>query len=243
MDIDALLLEGTHVLPAGQPSREPLTEAEVERLCVELSEATEGIVLANYSAQNIDRLVTLFRAAKRSGRHLVLDLYAATIARATGAATIPQAEWDGVLVYVPQSQRVRVKASGEFERVEAIRSQRIYPEDLVGRAGELVLTFRGSMAREIERAGCLVGARALWSLWSGYLSRPAGEEMRHWFDSHGITLTIAHASGHATIETLQRFVAALSPQQVVPIHTAAPERFPELFPNVNLRADGEWWTV
>ena len=50
------------------------------------------MVLTAYSAQNIDRLVTLFRAAKRTGRTLVLDLYAATIAVATGRDTIPQTD-------------------------------------------------------------------------------------------------------------------------------------------------------
>ena len=51
------------------------------------------MVLAAYSGRNVDRLVTLFRAAKRSRSTLVLDLYAAAIARATGRDTSPQAEW------------------------------------------------------------------------------------------------------------------------------------------------------
>ena len=40
--------------------------------------------------------------------------------------TIPQASWDGVRVFVPQSQRVRVKETREFDRVAAVRSSRIY---------------------------------------------------------------------------------------------------------------------
>ncbi len=35
------------------------------------------------SAQNVDRIVTVYRAAKRTGRVLVLDLYAAVALRAT----------------------------------------------------------------------------------------------------------------------------------------------------------------
>jgi ribonuclease J len=82
-------------------------------------------VLAMYSAQNIDRLVTMFRACLRSGRQLVLDHYGASIAAATANGNIPQAGFDGLLVYVPQRQRVQVKALGEFDRVSGIRAVRI----------------------------------------------------------------------------------------------------------------------
>ncbi len=132
------------------------------------------MVLACYSAQNIDRLVTLFRAAKRCGRTLVMDLYAATMARATGRDSVPQADWDGVRVFIPLTQRIKVKESQEFNRVNWVRKQRVFPEELASRAGELVMTFRWSMAAELDRAGCLEGAHAVWSMWRGYLDETSG---------------------------------------------------------------------
>lgn len=108
-----------------------------------------------YSAQNIDRLVTMFRACVQSGRYLVLDLYAASIASATGNPNIPKAGFEKLLVYVPLRQRIQVKESREFERVIGLRPVRIYPEELEARAHELVLNFRTSMIREIEKAHCL----------------------------------------------------------------------------------------
>lgn len=112
-DIDVLLLEGTQV---GRGLRAPpgdLSEDDLEDRCRQLFLETEGMVLVCYSGQNVDRLVSLYRAAKRAGRELVLDLYAATIAAATATATIPQAHWYRIRIYVPQVQRVRVKRSGE----------------------------------------------------------------------------------------------------------------------------------
>jgi diguanylate cyclase (GGDEF)-like protein len=38
-----------------------------------------GLVLVHTSAQNVDRIVSIFRAARRTGRRLVIDLYAAAI--------------------------------------------------------------------------------------------------------------------------------------------------------------------
>ena len=47
----------------------------------------------------------------------MLDLYGASIARATGNPNIPQPgpEWERVHVFVPQWQRLKVKQSEEFE--------------------------------------------------------------------------------------------------------------------------------
>ena len=42
---------------------------------------------------------------------------------------------------------------------------------------------------------------------------------------------------------LQKLVAAVKPQKVVPIHTFFPERYDELFQNAETHEDGEWWEV
>jgi ribonuclease J len=99
------------------------------------------------------------------------------------------------------------------------------------------------MLAELDRTECLAGAEALWSMWPGYLERPSGIALRDRLAELGIPLTIAHASGHATVGDLERLVAALRPERVVPIHTATPERFSELFAGAELHADGEWWPV
>ena len=111
------------------------------------------------------------------------------------------------------------------------------------RAGELVLLFRGSMIREVEAMGCLAGAQAVWSMWPGYLKERSGESVLRFLQEHDIPLVVHHASGHAHVPDLQRLVASLRPERVVPIHTFAAERFEEFFPRVVLRGDGEWWEV
>ena len=140
---------------------------------------------------------------------------------------------------------IRSKRGRAFERIAPIRSARLYPEDLAGLADRLVLSFRGSMAGELQRADCLSGASALWSMWTGYLDAPSGGELRSWLDRHDIPLTIAHTSGHATVADLKRLVIAMRPARVVPIHTAAPELFQDRFSAacVELHVDGQWWSV
>jgi hypothetical protein len=66
----------------------------------------------------------------------------------------------------------------QFDRTESVYAWRIFPEDLAPRARELVLIFRPSMVRELERAGALEGALGIWSLWSGYLKKPYEQRMQ-----------------------------------------------------------------
>jgi hypothetical protein len=174
----------------------------------------------------------------------VVEGFAPDFPRASGRAqTIPQATWGGIRVFIPRSQRVKLKENRAFERTKAVRAHRLFPEQLAEQASQLVLVFRGSMLRELEEARCLDGATAIWSLWSGYLDGPAGQRLKNDLDRLGIPLRLLHASGHATVQDLQRLATTLGPEQIVPIHTAAPERYDELFEGVMRHHDGEWWSV
>jgi ribonuclease J len=52
-----------------------------------------------------------------------------------------------------------------------------------------------------------------------------------------------HTSGHASPHDLRRFALAMAPEVLVPIHSAAPERFVDIYPNVVRHPDNEWWSV
>jgi ribonuclease J len=79
-EIDALLVEGSS-LGRLRDDQRFATESDVEQRLVTLFAATSGLALVHTSAQNIDRIVSIYRASKRTGRKLVIDLYAAAIRR------------------------------------------------------------------------------------------------------------------------------------------------------------------
>ncbi|HOX44523.1 MAG TPA: MBL fold metallo-hydrolase [Myxococcota bacterium] len=239
--IDTLLMEGTLVGAEMDDPRGLATEADVEHECIALFKETQGLALAAYSSQNIDRLVTLYRATIQADRDFVMDLYTATVAVATGHPTIPRPGWERVRVFVPFRQRLQVKESGDFSRVDSIKVSRIFPEELASTPAKFVLTFRASMSRDLERAKCLLGARLIWSLWRGYLE--ADNRTRAFCQDHGITIHHVHSSGHAFVHDLQRLADALKPRVVVPIHTTGAKGFEQLFEWVALRPDRTWWEV
>lgn len=239
--VDVLLMEGTHVRADGGHDRRGPTEQGVEERCVDIAQATRGAVLALYSPQNVDRLVTLYRAARRSGRDLVMDLYAASIAAATGCASIPQAGWDHVRMYLPRSQRARVVRERAFHLTETVRARRIYADELAARRGELVVTFRASMMNELNEAGIFNGAHAVWSMWPGYLSTSQGIALQETLGRAGVPLTTCHASGHAHVNDLQRLASALAPERIVPIHCEAANSFRRFFRRAAPQCNGALW--
>jgi ribonuclease J len=239
-DVDVLVLEGTRVRVDGA---DPigLDEHAVELAMAELFGSTDGLAVVFSASQNIDRLVSTYRACVRAGRTLVIDLYTATIAAATGRTTIPHPGFPELGVYVPDRQRILVKRSGEFERVNQLRRHRIFQEEIRERSAELVVLIQSSTLPELARADCLKGATAVWSLWPGYLDQPSGRRTRQLLESLDIPLHLIHASGHARVEDLKALADAMSPARVAPIHTSAPEQFVRLFEPVELHRDGEWW--
>jgi ribonuclease J len=253
--VNAILMEGTSFrtndliadAPGLAPESVTQTEGDVEVQLADTLKATEGLVVVLASAQNIDRLVTVYRATLRADRDLVVDLYTADIAAATGRTSIPALSdaWTRVHVYAPQRQRVRVKNSREFERVARVRDRRLYPEQLRDRAGQLVLfgAYQGEIPRLI-RDGLLAGGAVVWSMWDGYLNRTSGQRLQTALRSANVPLIHHHTSGHATPADLARLVLALRPDAVVPIHTEAPDAYAAIVGEiVQPHPDGIWWTV
>lgn len=240
--VDVMLMEGSS-FGRLDPDRSFPTEAEVEQRFVDLFAATKGLALVAASAQNIDRMVSLYRACKRTGRPLIIDLYTAEMLRATENVHIPQSDWPGIALYVPQYQRLQIKKSGRFDLLERHTAHRIFIEQLTAMASNAVLLFRPAMLRDLDQAKCLSGALAIWSQWSGYLEQERGKTLVQDLAQHGIPLEHAHTSGHASIKDLKRLASAIAPKMLVPIHTFKPQSFFDHFDAVALKQDGEWWDV
>lgn len=235
--VDVLLLEGTRI-GRGLPGTDEPTEADVEEaFALRMADAPNAVIVLS-SGQNLDRVASVVRAAERAGRTAVLDLYVATLWSATGRPWPTNAR-----VRLARSQRYRVMTSGDFERTRAVRHVRIYDDELVRRARELVIVPRTSALEELEDLGVLLNADVLWSMWSGYLSQDAMAPVLRVFKRNGAMVYPTHASGHASPEDLRRFVEELRPARVVPVHTDCPQKMASVIDGAELRGDGEWWSV
>ena len=241
-DIDVLLMEGTTIGRTGTDEGFA-TEDDLEQEFVRAFRETKGLHFVWTSSQNIDRVVTIFRAAKRTGRVLIVDLYTAVVLEATGRDSIPQSSWDEVKVYVPQIQRVSIKKKGLFADLGRHGRNRVFWEHLPDLAGQAVMLFRPMAMTDGGVNAVLDGAGFTYSMWDGYLKEKGSLRVLSWLKRHGIPRRTIHTSGHAAVADLKRFAGALAPRSLVPIHSFETGRFGEFFRDVVQKEDGKWWEV
>jgi ribonuclease J len=245
LNIDTMLMEGSSLGRLADDQTFP-SEAALEEVFVDRFKDTAGMALVACSAQNIDRVVTVYRAAKRTGRTLIVDAYAAEVLKATGQDSIPKpvAGWPNLAVFIPQGQRIQLVKKNIASLVDSYRGFRLWPEQLAEYASRSVMLFRGWMMRDLDRAKALLGARVFWSQWDGYLSgQGPGAALKADCVSRGIPFESIHTSGHASPGDLRRLASAVAPKRLIPIHTFERDLFPRLFDNVSIHGDGEWIEV
>ena len=235
--VDVLLLEGTRI-GSGNAGRDEISEHDVEELCAERFAAARRCALAFASGQNLDRVETIARAARRAGRTPVLDLYGASIWTATGRPWPCEAR-----VRLSHWQRRHIIERESFDRVRAVRQRRIYDDELARRSAKLVIIARTSALEELENLGVLIDGDAVWSMWPGYLTSSAVQPALRILRRNGVVLHQAHASGHACPRDLRRLVDAVKPRRVVPVHCAFPEAMAGVVGAAELHGDGEWWKL
>ena len=180
-DVDVLLMEGTTL---GRPETEEGFPSEEDLVpeFVDLFERTDGIALVWASGQNIDRLVTLYKACRRAKRQFIIDVYTAHVLSATGNKHIPQAGWKDIRIFGPLGQRRRILRDGTFELIDSLKPYRIYPEGLPGAAARSVMLFRPSMMRELDGIKDLKIGRLVISVWKGYLEVERNQTMLSWLN-------------------------------------------------------------
>jgi ribonuclease J len=236
------LMEGSSLGRLAEDQSFP-SEAALEETFVDRFKDTAGMALVACSAQNIDRVVTVYRAAKRTGRTLIVDAYAAEVLKATGQDSIPKpvAGWSNLAVFIPHSQRIQLVKKNVAPLVDSYKGFRLWPEQLAERAAQSVMLFRGWMMNDLDRAKALTGARVFWSQWDGYLAaQGTGAALKADCERRGIPFETIHTSGHASPGDLKRLASAVAPKRLIPIHTFERDKFPLLFNNVILVDDEQW---
>lgn len=235
-DIDVLLTEGTN-LGADKPVK---SETALEADFIELFERTAGRVFVSWSGQNIDRTVTLYRAAKQTGRTLVIDLYTADvldrIAEGTG---LPRAGFPNLKVVITGGLSRHYRNQGREDFIERMVPHGISAKALAG--GNQVIMLRRALIRDYASAGVVPAANDAFnfSMWHGYLNDAYHAEARDWCAAGGGEVARIHTSGHASPSDLRAFARAINPKAIVPVHGVKWDEEADGFLSVRRLADNE----
>jgi len=241
--VDAMLLEGTTLSRTVQTSAF-VSESGLESEFTQCFRETSGLVMVQASAQNIDRLVTVYRACLKAQRTLVIDLYTALVLEATANEKIPQSHWPNIAISIPLRQRVQIKRNAWFEQLQRHSAHRIFlKRDLCRCPEKYVLLFRDLWRRDLDTAGCLAKSAFVHSQWAGYLHGDGFAPIKCWLEAKQIPLKVIHTSGHADPDGLKKLAHAVAPKVLVPIHTTNPKAYNKFGIPVAQYGDGEWWAV
>ena len=192
------------------------------------------------SSQNIDRLVSAFKACRKTGTTFVIDLYTALILHRL-EGKLPQFNWRDVRVKLSKGHAKILAESGHEKLLHKFNSSRIDIDELEQNKKKILMIGRGNeyFKRILNNLGDLEGVKIIYSMWEGYLTPKFEKYCRE----KGIQIDKIHTSGHANPEDLEKFANALKPKVLIPMHTFEPEGFAELYDNVKVLNDGEVYEV
>lgn len=244
--IDVLLMEGTNL----RSDKPVVTEADLERQFVELAQRTPRHVFVDWSAQNIDRTVTLFRAARRSGRDLVLDLYSAdvldTIAAGTAVPHPSSHDFAELKVVITRRLAALYRRQGRDEFVSRhAQGGRGRTAASLPRGRPAFIMARRSLVPDYAAKRLVFSPEDAFvhSNWSGYLKAPGGSEAWDAARAAGADTCLIHTSGHASALELARFANALAPKWLVPVHGVEWDDHGLELPSVERLNDGQVWAI
>ncbi len=237
--VDILLMEGTTLDRPGSKSR---TEEDLEKEAVLAFKKHKNLKLLYTSAQNIDRIVTFYRACIKTKSLFVVDLYTAHILdelHRFAKIPYPSKAFKNLRVLFSKRMMTHLYRQNRKDIVRKFSAYEISVEELKKNRERVVMIFRDSLLSDVKKIGDMKGSVLIYSMFKGYMEEPRFAVLKQFLDEEGIDIQFIHTSGHADYQDLQRFVKALAPKTLIPIHTFKPDAYKAFGSSVRPIKDGE----
>lgn len=210
--VDKLICEGTTL---SRKKQDVLRESDLEEQAVAEFRNATGPIFVLQSSTNIDRIVTMYRAAKRSGRVFLQEVYMANVVSAIGGS-IPNPEFNDVYAFITNPKRH--DALIKYRRMGKARIAKT----------SFVMCVRSSMLRFLQGLSKIMsfeGGLLVYSMWSGYQQQPEMSRFLKECEEMGLRSVALHTSGHADPDTIRRLIERVQPNEIIPVHTENPGWF------------------
>ena len=239
-NVDYLLLEGTTISRVIKPFK---TEYEIENELVNLFKNQGKINLIYTSGQNIDRLTSIYRACKRTGKIFVVDVYIAKVLKELSkfvGIPYPSEEFKNLKVMFPFFLSKRLKNEGNEKILYQFKKYKITKEEISNQSDKIVMIVRPSMQKDLEKTNGIFNGNLIYSMWEGYLTSSSTKKFIDFLKKRNFTIHKIHTSGHADTKTLKLMVEAIKPKNIVPIHTFEGDKYKYIFKETVIELkDGE----
>lgn len=236
-NVDYLFLEGTNL---GRGVRQKTETAIENEFVKQFSDNKDSLHLVWCSAQNIDRIVDLYRACIKTHRVLCVDLYAAYVLKLVNANNdkIPSIHTHPNLMIFFPHRLTSLLIDKDEKLVYGLRrgATKLVKGDLSVDPSKYVVLFRPKLLEDLGRYINNTKVCLTTSIWAQYWEqdKPEMKRLKAWLAAKPELrkrLPDIHTSGHADEESLQQIVEHIQPKTIIPIHTEHSETFSSLFPN------------
>ena len=219
-NVDWLLCEGTTL---SRDNFVAISEKELEEQAIDLFRKTSGPIFVLQSSINIDRIVTMYRAAKRSNRIFLEEVYMADVATAAGK-NIPNPNFNDVYAFITSPAKYDMLTKYKHKAGKSFIAKRPF-----------VMCVRNSMLgylKSLANRMSFENGILIYSFWNGYRETQDMKCFLSECEELGLKTVTLHTSGHADENTLKRLIENVQPKTLIPIHTENAARFREIVPNV-----------
>ncbi len=236
---EALVIEGTR---AGPDSRRNLSEEGVRREVDRLLERHRSLTLACTYPRDVDRLSTLYSAARAAERTLLVSPRTAHLLVSVapllppGTVPVPGTAAD-LKVYGRKRKRTYLWERPFLE--EALSS-----EEVRAHGRNYLLSLDLVHFPELIDLRPPKGSPFIHSMSEPFSEDDINDRVMHnWLDHFGLVFHQMHASGHASASELFEIVRSVRPSVVYPVHTEHPEAFVEAVSGVRLPELGRAYPI
>lgn len=228
--VDTLICEGTTL------SRETYkceTEDELDEKAVALFSKTNGPIFVLQSSMNIDRIVTMFRAAKRCNRVFLEDLYMAEITSSVSGSIPNPIGFAEVKTFIIKYYN---KGHFRYNLFNKYGAKKISKAQIVN--SKFVMCVRSSMLNYIKSLSgkmSFEGGLLIYSFWDGYRKQKETDVFLKGCENLGLRIETLHTSGHADAGTIKTLIEHLNPTKIIPVHTENTDWFEKEYGNRIIR--------
>lgn len=250
-DVDVLIMEGTMLHRSNDDFP---TEQIVEEKIYQIIKETNQITFMIGSSQNIDSIVSAYRACKKTGKTFVVDMYTAWVLEKLKIVSnsIPNISWNDVKVVKKFGGNYYAKIKENPLFLNKFTDQVFHEDNLIeieeikNNPSKYFLKVSPWHIEKFMNYLELKNANIIYSQWLGYLkeefSEPALVEIYKNLQLK-YDFVYAHTSGHADLEALKKFSASINAKKLIPIHTEYKNEFLTHFNNVVILEDDEIFYV
>ena len=226
----------------GRTGEAECTEEDLVSEFKQVMEKSSGIVLCQPTSQNIDRVISFYKAAKACGKTFVMDIYTANVLdelKKLGHDDLPVPSlWrPDVRVFCPLALTKKMEKLLGKKYAKRFRVFGITGKMIGRKQNQLVMLVRPSMLTDLKRIGLKNGA-LIYSQWQAYREKTYQVRLEEYLKSRGFSDCYLHTSGHAFEKDIKKVITGLSPKEIVPIHTFSRSAFFKFHQNVTLQQDG-----